>query len=80
MALLGYIIGTGGGLLAPDESSSLLKSGFMKIESMKFGKLRVPLKAQFKTALRTVDHVEDVVVILETAAVIAATAARPRPR
>jgi o-succinylbenzoate synthase len=38
----------------------------MKIESLKFGKLRVPLKAQFKTALRTVDHVEDVVVILET--------------
>ncbi len=38
----------------------------MKIESLKFGKLRVPLKAQFKTALRTVDHIEDVVIILET--------------
>lgn len=38
----------------------------MKIESIRFAKLRVPLKAEFKTALRTVDHVEDVVVILET--------------
>ena len=38
----------------------------MKIKDISLGKLRVPLKAPFKTAMRTIDHMEDVVVILET--------------
>jgi len=38
----------------------------MKITGFEIGKLRVPLKTPFKTALRTVDHMEDVVLILET--------------
>ena len=38
----------------------------MKITGIELGKLRVPLKAPFKTALRTVDHMEDVIVILQT--------------
>ena len=38
----------------------------MKITGYEFGKLRVPLKTPFKTALRTVDHMEDVVLIIET--------------
>ena len=38
----------------------------MKISGIQFGKLRVPLKTPFKTALRTIDHLEDVVIILET--------------
>lgn len=38
----------------------------MKITRFELGKLRVPLKTPFRTALRTVEHVEDVVLILET--------------
>lgn len=38
----------------------------MKIETVRFGMLRVPLKTPFKTALRTVDEIADVVVIMET--------------
>ncbi len=38
----------------------------MKITSIELGKLRVPMKTPFKTALRTVDHVEDVVIIIDT--------------
>jgi o-succinylbenzoate synthase len=38
----------------------------MKITGYELGKLRVPLKTPFKTALRTVDHMEDVVIVLET--------------
>jgi len=38
----------------------------MKITRIEFGMLRVPLKTPFKTALRTVDKVEDVVVMLHT--------------
>jgi len=38
----------------------------MKIASIEFGMLRVPLKTPFKTALRTVTAVEDVVVIVRT--------------
>jgi o-succinylbenzoate synthase len=38
----------------------------MKIKSIEFGMLRVPMKTPFKTALRTVDHIEDVVIIIET--------------
>lgn len=38
----------------------------MKITDFELGKLSVPLKAPFKTALRTVNKMEDVVVILET--------------
>jgi L-alanine-DL-glutamate epimerase-like enolase superfamily enzyme len=38
----------------------------MKIKTIQFGMLRVPLKSPFKTALRTVEQVEDVVLIVET--------------
>ena len=38
----------------------------MKITDIRFGMLRVPLKTPFKTALRTVDTVEDIVVIVKT--------------
>ncbi len=38
----------------------------MKIQSIRFGMLNVPLKTPFKTAMRTVSEIEDVVVIMET--------------
>jgi o-succinylbenzoate synthase len=38
----------------------------MKIRDIRFGMLRVPLKTPFKTALRTVDIVEDIVVSIHT--------------
>ncbi len=38
----------------------------MKITGFELGKLRIPLKMPFKTALRTVDYMEDVVIVLET--------------
>jgi o-succinylbenzoate synthase len=38
----------------------------MKIQSIRFGMLTVPLKTPFKTAMRTVREIEDVVVIMET--------------
>ena len=38
----------------------------MKISEIKFGTLRVPLKTPFKTALRTVDKIEDIVVMIST--------------
>lgn len=38
----------------------------MKITDIRLGMLRVPLKTPFKTALRTVNQIEDVVVIIET--------------
>jgi len=38
----------------------------MKITDIRFGMLRVPLKTPFKTALRTVDKVEDIVVMVHT--------------
>lgn len=38
----------------------------MKIESIRFGMLKVPLKTPFKTAMRTVSEIEDVVVIMKT--------------
>src|SRR5690606_6587808 len=38
----------------------------MKISDIRFGMLRVPLKTPFKTALRTVEQVEDVVVMVHT--------------
>ena len=38
----------------------------MKITEIRLGMLRVPLKTPFKTALRTVDTVEDIVVSLHT--------------
>ena len=34
----------------------------MKIEKIKIGKIRIPLKTPFKTALRRVDTAEDLVV------------------
>ena len=38
----------------------------MKISDIRFGMLRVPLKTPFKTALRSVEQVEDVVVMVHT--------------
>ncbi|HVI55096.1 MAG TPA: dipeptide epimerase [Luteibacter sp.] len=38
----------------------------MKITDIRFGMLRVPLKTPFKTALRTVEKVEDIVVMVHT--------------
>ncbi|QDE40813.1 dipeptide epimerase [Luteibacter pinisoli] len=38
----------------------------MKITDIRFGMLRVPLKTAFKTALRTVESVEDIVVMVHT--------------
>ena len=38
----------------------------MKITQIRFGMLRVPLKTPFKTALRTVEAVEDIVVCVHT--------------
>ena len=38
----------------------------MKIQSIRFGMLNVPLKTPFKTAMRTVKEIEDVVVIVKT--------------
>lgn len=38
----------------------------MKITAITFGMLRVPLKTAFKTALRTVERVEDIVVMVHT--------------
>ena len=38
----------------------------MKITDIQFGMLRVPLKTPFKTALRSVDQVEDIVVMINT--------------
>ncbi len=38
----------------------------MKITAIELGMLRVPLKTPFKTALRTVDTVEDIVVLVRT--------------
>jgi L-Ala-D/L-Glu epimerase len=38
----------------------------MKITDIRFGMLRVPLKTPFKTALRTVEQVEDIIVAIHT--------------
>jgi o-succinylbenzoate synthase len=38
----------------------------MKITDIRFGMLRVPLKTPFKTALRTVEAVQDIVVMINT--------------
>ena len=38
----------------------------MKIENIRFGMLKVPLKTPFKTAMRTVDEIEDVVLAIDT--------------
>jgi len=38
----------------------------MKITDIRFGMLKVPLKTAFKTALRTVEAVEDIVVMINT--------------
>jgi len=38
----------------------------MKITDIQFGMLRVPLKTPFKTALRTVNMVEDIIVMVHT--------------
>ncbi len=38
----------------------------MKITGIRFGRLRVPLKAPFKTTTRTVDAIDDIIVMLDT--------------
>ncbi len=38
----------------------------MKITDIRFGMLRVPLKTPFKTALRTVEAIEDIIVVVHT--------------
>ena len=38
----------------------------MKITDIRFAMLRVPLKTPFKTALRTVEQVEDIIVSIHT--------------
>lgn len=38
----------------------------MKITSIKLGQISVPLKTPFKTALRTVENINDIIVIIET--------------
>jgi len=38
----------------------------MKITRIRLGRLRVPLKTPFKTALRTVEAIDDIIVIIET--------------
>ncbi|MDH5432872.1 MAG: dipeptide epimerase [Gammaproteobacteria bacterium] len=38
----------------------------MKIKEIKFAKLTVPLKTPFKTAIRTVNEIEDIIVMVET--------------
>lgn len=38
----------------------------MKITQFRYGKLRVPLKTPFKTALRSVGHIEDIIVMIDT--------------
>src|SRR3546814_9643353 len=48
-------------------SSHLIRQGEpMKITDIRFGMLRVPLKTPFKTALRTVETVADIVVSIHT--------------
>src|SRR5690606_14525743 len=42
------------------------RSQRVKITDIQFGMLRVPLKTAFKTALRTVEQVEDIVVMVHT--------------
>lgn len=39
---------------------------FMKIKDVKIGKINIPLKTPFKTALRTVYEVEDIIIKVET--------------
>ena len=51
----------------------------MKITDIQLGMLRVPLKTPFRTALRTVEQVEDIVVIIIPTPVMSATA-KHRPR
>jgi len=38
----------------------------MKITDIKLGRISVPLKKPFKTAIRTVNSVEDIIVRIET--------------
>src|SRR6185312_10834529 len=42
------------------------EESLMKITDIRFGMLRVPLKTPFKTALRTVDTIEDIIVTVHT--------------
>ena len=51
---------------ASSASARIEPMNIMKITDIRFGMLRVPLKTPFKTALRTVDTVEDIVVTVHT--------------
>ncbi len=51
----------------------------MKITDITFGMLRVPLKTAFKTALRTVDTIEDIIITVHTDSGHIVTAKRRRP-
>jgi L-alanine-DL-glutamate epimerase-like enolase superfamily enzyme len=44
----------------------MIKVTLMKITNIRFAKLTVPLVTPFKTALRRVDNIDDLVVIIET--------------
>ena len=51
----------------------------MKITQVRLGRISTPLRVPFKTALRTVNSVEDVIVELHTDTGAVATAKHPRP-
>ena len=38
----------------------------MKITGFRYGRLRVPLKTPFKTTTRTVDAIDDIIVMIDT--------------
>ncbi len=50
----------------------------MKITGIKTGVLRTPLKVPFKTAVRTVDEMTDVIVRIDTDCGISGWVQRPR--
>src|SRR3954463_9794453 len=54
------------GSTASTASNASANENCMKITDIRFGMLRVPLKTPFKTALRTVDSIEDVIVTVHT--------------
>ena len=49
----------------------------MKISAIRFAKLQVPLKTPFKTAIRTVENITDLVIIVETDAGIVGYGSAP---
>jgi L-Ala-D/L-Glu epimerase len=53
-------------LKSPPTAPTHTRADPMKITDIQFGMLRVPLKTPFKTALRTVERVEDIIVMVNT--------------